>query len=278
MADYASILGGNPADTLPGDTVGRDQDAYYRIEAADVFLDRFNSSGDSLVDATINSSGIRVELGSGSDSVFAGMGDDSVWGGAGMDTLWGGEGDNTISGAAGDDLVVSGAGNDSLLGGTGMDTILAGAGNDYVSGGSGNDSLRGEAGNDTIVGGSGDDFLHGQDGNDMLAGGSGNDELMGGAGDDTLFGGTGADVFAFDSGFGQDVISDFGPGDRINLATNLNGTGIASAADVRSMVTGGTTETGSKFTLITIGTDTIRLEKVDHNEFVAQIDVWVKVG
>ena len=52
----------------------------------------------------------------------------------------------------------------------------------------------------------------------MLVGGSGQDELMGGAGDDTLFGGTGGDVFAFDEGFGQDVIRDFGPGDRINLA------------------------------------------------------------
>jgi Ca2+-binding RTX toxin-like protein len=280
MADYASIIGGNPADTLQGDSVGRNQDAYYHIEAADVFIDRFGSSGDSIIDAIGNPNAVRVELGSGTDTVFGGSGSDSVWTGAGDDIAWGGEGNDTVSGASGNDSIESGAGRDSLLGGSGDDTMHAGNGNDYLSGGSGADSLRGDNGDDTVLGGSGDDSLYGQAGSDYMLGGSGADLLMGGAGDDTMFGGTGADVFAFDSGFGQDVISDFGPGDQINLARNLNNTGIAAPADLvtMGMVSGGTTATGTKFTVITIGTDTIRLEKVDHTDFINQIATHVHVG
>ncbi len=217
MTGYASIIGGNPTETLPISSVGSALNAYYRIEAADVFIDRFASSGDSIIDAIGNTNPVRVELGSGTDTIFTGSGSDSIW---------------------------AGAGNDSLLGGAG------------------------------------DDSLYGQDGDDYLVGGSGADLLMGGAGDDTLFGGSGGDVFAFDNGFGQDVISDFGPGDRINLAADLNNTGIATAADLvtNGMVTGGTTAAGTKFTVITIGSDTITLERVDHNDFINQIGTWVKVG
>ncbi len=280
MADYASIIGGNPTDTLPGDSVGRNQDAYYHIEAADVFIDRFGSSGDSIIDAIANPNPVRADLGSGEDTVFGGTGSDSVWSGAGDDVVWTGGGNNTVSGASGNDSIESGAGSDSLLGGSGNDTMYAGSGDDYLSGGAGADSLRGDAGNDTVLGGSGNDSLYGQDGDDYLVGGSGADLLMGGAGDDVMFGGSGGDVFAFDNGFGQDVISDFGPGDRINLASGLNNTGISSAADLvtKGMVTGGTTDAGTKFTVITVGTDTIRLERMDHNDFINQIATWVKVG
>ena len=280
MSDYASILGGNPADTLLGDAVGSNQDAYYRIEAADVFLDRFASSGDSIVDAGGNANPVRIELGSGTDTVFGGSGSDTVWAGAGNDVVWTGGGNNTVSGASGHDSIESGSGSDSLLGVSGDDTIHASLGDDYVSGGAGADSQRGDAGDDTLLGGSGADSLYGQDGADMLVGGSGADLLMGGAGDDTLFGGSGGDIFAFDSGFGHDVISDFGPGDQINLGDYVKDLGVTSAADLvtKGMVTGGTTAAGTKFTVITVGTDTITLEKVDHADFINQIGTWVKVG
>ena len=123
----------------------------------------------------------------------------------------------------------------------------------------------------------GDDSLYGQDGDDLLVGGSGADELLGGAGNDTLFGGSGGDVFAFDDGFGQDVISDFRAGDQINLAADLNGSGIENAADVIPLVSGGTTASGTTFTLITIGPtpsgwrrSTRRLRRPDRD--------WVQVG
>ena len=298
MADYASIMGGAAPHNVIGqkfedlDAVGRNWDAYYHLDSTNVFLDRFGSSGNSLVDARGNTGGANLELGSGSDTVTGGTGNDSIWAGAGNDTVMGGRGDdtapggpdgsNTVSGGSGNDLLVGGAGNDSLSGGVGDDTVRAGLGDDYVVGGAGADSLRGDAGDDSLFGGSGDDLLYGQDGADMLVGGTGADLLMGGAGDDALFGGSGRDVFAFDSGFGQDVISDFGPGDRINLAAHLNGTTIQDAKDLLTAdgvaITGGTTAAGTKFTVIAIGGDTIRLEKMDHNEFISQITTWVKVG
>ena len=43
------------------------------------------------------------------------------------------------------------------------------------------------------------------------------------------------------------------------------------------MVTGGTTAAGTKFTVITVGNDTIRLEKVDHTDFISNINDWVQV-
>src|SRR5215217_9655553 len=128
MTDYASIIGGNPDDTLPGDSVGRNADAYYHIEAANVFVDRFGSSGDSIIDAIANPNPVRVELGSGEDTVFGGGGSDSMWAGAGDDVVWTGGGNNTVSGGSGSDSVEAGTGKDSLLGGSGDDTLHAGAG------------------------------------------------------------------------------------------------------------------------------------------------------
>lgn len=279
MSYSASLLGGN-GDTLSGEAIGPDDDAYYRIDASDVFVDRFDSTGDSVVDATGNPNAIRVELGSGTDTVYGGSGSDTVWAGGGNDIVRPGDGSNTVSGAAGNDSIEAGSGADSLLGGSGADTLHAGAGNDYVAGGSGADSIRGEAGNDSLFGGSGADSLYGQDGDDLLVGGSGADLLIGGAGNDSMVGGSGGDVFAFDNGFGQDVISDFSAGDQLNLAADLNGTGITTAQDLvdNGMITGGTTASGTQYTLITIGTDTIRLEKVDSADFISDIDTWVKVG
>lgn len=280
MADYASLLGGNADDTLLPGSVRPNEDAYYHLDSENVFLDRSGGSGDSLVDAIDNFDAVRVELGSGTDTVFGGTGGDRVWTGAGTDVVWSGNGNDTVSGASGADSIMGGGGGDSLLGGSGGDSVLGGSGNDYLSGGAGADLLRGEDGNDTVLGGSGDDSLYGQNGNDYMVGGSGADLLMGGAGADSLFGGSGRDVFAFDDGFGRDVISDFRPGDQINLASNLNGTGIGSAEDLvrLNMVSGGTTDAGTKFTLITIGNDTIRLENTDSADFIDQINSWVKVG
>lgn len=386
MSDFASIMGGAPDSmlgrTVPPDEVAPDWDAYYSIQSENVFLDRFDTSGASVVDARGNYSGVRVEAGSGADTIHGGTGNDIIQAGAGNDVVlgggeinhasmiakligdrlfafasggdlfgafgsspilasaghnpravWGGNdiigdsgwgrlqasasdgivsggsetnhlsaiakligdrlfavtygnalfdaGDNNgISGDAGRDLLVGGRGKDTISGGMDQDTIRSGAGDDHITGGSGADSIRGGCGNDSMFGDSDDDFLHGEDGSDMLDGGGGRDELTGGAGNDILAGGSGGAVFAFDTGFGRDVISDFRGGDQINLAADLNGTGIASPHDLvaMGMVSGGITAAGAKFTVLTIGTDTIRLEKVDHTDFINQIGTWVHVG
>ena len=76
----------------------------------------------------------------------------------------------------------------------------------------------GTSGNDLIFGALGNDQLTGGSGNDRLLGGAGADILIGGNGTDTLTGGAGNDIFKYDArGFGADVITDFGTGDRIDL-------------------------------------------------------------
>lgn len=62
-------------------------------------------------------------------------------------------------------------------------------------------------------------LLRGRNGDDALRGGTGDDVLVGGRGNDVLTGGGGRDVFRFEGrGFGWDRITDFGEGDRIDLA------------------------------------------------------------
>ena len=125
---------------------------------------------------------------------------------------------NTTTGAGGNDMLYGYAGPDLLQG---LD------GNDNLSGNIGNDVLEGGTGNDTLEGWFGDDVLDGGDGNDILTdttyqGGGGQDVLRGGRGDDTLNGGDGNDTYIFNSGDGQDAITEsIGGVDRIQLGSGI---------------------------------------------------------
>ncbi|MBX6745840.1 MAG: calcium-binding protein [Acetobacteraceae bacterium] len=272
--DYASPLGGGEEvglDDLPANT-----DGYYKIISTEVF-ERTDASN-NLVDATESEHNVEIHMGSGSDTVVTGTHDDTVHSGAGDDAVDAGGGNNLVSGGQGQDNITAGDGQNTMFGGSGQDTIgTEGSGDNFINGGSGNDLLFGGAGNDTISGGSGDDLLNGGAGNDVLTGGSGNDVLIGGMGDDTLTGGSGSDVFYFDSNFGHDVITDLGKSDQIQLQANLNGSGISSVDDVAAHVTGGVGAGGVKYTLITIGTDTIKIQGVDKDDFLHNISTWVKI-
>ena len=70
-------------------------------------------------------------------------------------------------------------------------------------------SVVGSKQGDLIAAGVNNDRVFAYDGDDTVWGGSGDDYIDGGRGDDMLFGGPGGDVFAFRSGDGNDVISDF---------------------------------------------------------------------
>jgi Ca2+-binding RTX toxin-like protein len=75
-----------------------------------------------------------------------------------------------------------------------------------------NGDLSGGTGNDTLLTGAGDNNLFGDTGDDILSGG---------AGADTLTGGAGRDSFRFETGFGNDIVTDFQTGsahDYIDVA------------------------------------------------------------
>jgi hypothetical protein len=108
--------------------------------------------------------------------------------------------------------------------------LIGGGGNDTVVGGSGIGLLFGMDGNDTVRAGSGNSYLYGGDGNDRLEDGAGSNYLKGGVG---------ADVFSFTTANGgHDVVDDFAKGsDRIEIKSNLNGSGITTAAQVVAAAT-----------------------------------------
>ena len=128
-------------------------------------------------------------------------------------------------------------GDDEINGSGGADTLSGRDGNDAVSGAGGDDDVNGNIGNDLVFGDGGNDTMFGGQGNDTMDGGDGEDRLDGNLGDDLLFGASGADRFAIASGGGDDRIGDFAPGlDKIEIQTNLNGTGIGSFAALQGRI------------------------------------------
>lgn len=289
MGDFASVIGSGPIvglDEVPGNL-----DGYYHIVSANIDLDLSDHTGSNIIDAAESDFDTGVTAGSGNDYMMGGFGDDTLEGGKGSDSLFGNDGDDILTGGNGTDLLHGGvgddtingdAGNDTIYGEAGSDLISGGKGDDVVDGGKGDDTLNGDAGDDTMWGGTGDDDLYGSDGDDWLFGstgadrldgGKGNDVLYGGEGDDTLIGGLGNDTFVFESNFGEDVISDFvGGKDQIWLQANINNSGITNPMDLENYVTG-----NNNSTVITIGEDSIRLEGVGKDDFLAHLNQWVKI-
>jgi serralysin len=159
-------------------------------------------------------------------------------------------GDDTLDGGNGNDAILGLAGNDILDGASGNDVLDGGGGDDTMTGGNGNDMLFGSVGIDTLMGGKGDDSLDGGAGNDVLDGGKGEDTVNGGTGDDDLTGGSGPDLFVFNAGFGDDNITDFGNGDRIQFDSEVFATPQA--------VLNASQQVGDD-TVITAGTNTVTL-------------------
>jgi serralysin len=213
-------------------------DEIYGGEGADRLI------GGSGNDTIVGGGGVDTLLGWDGDDVFEAGEGDSIEGGDGADRiLWAG-GSGVISGGPGSDAVIAGGdlrgvsltsvealealaplrllasqitGFGSLRGA--IDVTVSGRG-DLTGRVSGAVTLRGESGADTLIGASGDDLILGGDGADSLTGAAGADTLVGGAGVDVLVGGAGADVFVFagDLGVGEDRITDFATGDRIDLS------------------------------------------------------------
>jgi len=200
-----------------------------------------NDGNDSIIN-TGSMSG-RTMLGRGDDHYdgTAGTHSGSIEGGAGNDVLLGGAGAENFFGDGGGDLIVAGGGDDYVDGGPGSDLLDGGDGFDTLSyleslgsvsldmetgiattitevdyfrhfeqviGSRGNDMISGSSLGDVLLGAGGDDVIDGRFGDDVILGNKGNDILTGGAGNDR---------FLFESGDGRDQITDFGPGDRIEI-------------------------------------------------------------
>lgn len=118
-------------------------------------------------------------------------------------------------------VTLKAAGGDSML-------SVVGQGTATLIGGSG--------GTDLLFGGSGPTTLIAGTGNDYLFAGKGATTFIDNAGNDYMKGGPTADTFTFtDVNSGHDVIVGFKAGeDVLKIASNLNGNGITSAADLVS--------------------------------------------
>jgi predicted extracellular nuclease len=205
--------GGEDNDRLSGDG---DDDSLYGGLGNDTLL-----GGDGS-DQMFGGQGNDYHEGQfGNDRIWDDLGNDTLNGGTGDDTMDGGEDNDQLYGNDDNDSLYGGLGDDSLFGGEGADQMFGGQGDDYQEGqfgddriwdDLGNDTLNGGTGNDTMDGGEDNDVLYGNADNDSLFGNIGNDTLWGNAGNDTLTGGDGADVFAFDAGFGTDLVADFQDG------------------------------------------------------------------
>jgi hypothetical protein len=82
-------------------------------------------------------------------------------------------------------------------------------------------TINGDKNANRITGTAFRDHIYGNGGDDVIDGGGGNDLITGGAGNDTLTGGAGGDTFRYHDGDGNDVITDFKPGeDKLDFLIN----------------------------------------------------------
>ena len=282
MADYASLIGGT-SDSPIGAANPNDAVAYF-WNTGSGFVD-MGAQGDQWTSGA-GAGPVTVAGGDGDDTIVStGQVADLLSGQNGNDTILAstnntlpGGANSTVTGGSGNDSIVGTSGDNLLDGGIGNDTMLGGSGADRMNGSDGSDLVAGEAGNDTMFGGSGDDTLFGGTGADYLSGASGEDFLSGDAGNDTLYGGSGNDTFFFDDNFGLDVIKDFTVGDTIEITSNINGLPVSQPTDLRAYLSGGTDpNTAQPYTLLTLGTDVIRIDNMDSATFSANIGTYIKI-
>jgi Ca2+-binding RTX toxin-like protein len=159
--------------------------------------------------------------GSGNDVLSGHNGANSFWGGDGADTIDAKGGDDFVHGGMGADTLIGGGGNDTLsyAGSTTWGVIVYLDTQTATSGDAQGDTISGF---ENAEGGELGDYLVGSSAANRLSGFGGNDTLIGGTGDDILAGGSGNDTFVYTVGDGQDTITDFvagdASGDRIKLS------------------------------------------------------------
>ena len=243
-ANIEKAEGSNGADTITGNTLAN---TLFGMSGADLLY------GGDASDTVYGGTGIVSPV-DGDDQLFGQGGSDYLYGNGGNDSIYGGTGiadsgdaADTIYGGGGSDAVYGNGGSDSLSGGgSAVDpNDLA----DTVYGGGGADTIYGNGGADSLFGGGSEvdpndaaDLIYAGVDNDYVLGNGGNDTIYGNEGNDTMHAGVGNDVYAFDNNTGADMILLFDnpgatAGDSIQLLSNLNGSGITSAAIALTRVT-----------------------------------------
>jgi Ca2+-binding RTX toxin-like protein len=199
--------------------------------AATVSLRNGTASSTQIGSDILTRSGLVSHI----ENVTGGSGDDNLGGDASDNTLIGGAGKDVLNGLTGADTMVGGLGDDNFFVdnagdsvvenfGEGIDTVMVTL-TSYTLGanvenlrfiGTGNTPFTGTGNtlDNMMAAGAGvtaSVTLDGGAGNDNLFGGTPDDVLIGGLGNDTFTGGGGKDVFKYlASGFGNDIITDFG--------------------------------------------------------------------
>ena len=219
-------------------------------------VDISDSTGNSTVDASDLTSAIRVESGSGNDTLSGGSqadnigggdGNDTITGGAGADSLTGGAGADTLTGGAGEDQYNIDAGADDITDfGVGVDkvditagaTLAAAVTADYTAGAAG-DIDNAAAAADAVFTVADDVNFDASAATDTtngitvtaadnaaasaLVGTDQDDVITGGAGNDTIDGSAGADIIT--GGAGADDLTGGGGADEFVLSDLVTGAG-----------------------------------------------------
>ncbi len=226
-SSVASLLSGNFVTVWQDETtdgfsgrISREQSEITRFSTGDALANTI--IGDSLDDVIVGNAGNDwLEGRGGNDWIYGGDGNDHIVAGNGaIDVSVGNAGADKIFGQGGFDYIYGYADNDLLYGGDDTDVVYGGEGNDLLMGNTGTDWLYGENGNDSIFG---------EDDADLIFGGAGNDFIKAGTGNDWTWGGSEADQFAFDDGWGVDIIYDFEDGID---SLDLSGTSASGFADI----------------------------------------------
>lgn len=272
-AAVATINGGDGNDTLTGSING---DTLNGENGADTL---FGQDGNDTLSGGQNNDVLWG--GADNDTLNGNNGSDVLNGGTGNDKLFGNGGDDVLKGSTGDDTLSGNAGADQLIGGGGRDILLIDDADTVIDGGNGYDRViitnastnmnfdLGAANVEQVWGNNTAEILDGSTaasfvkifgggGNDTITGSAAGDRLYGEAGNDMLTGGGGNDRFFFDTGWGDDTISDFTQGsDKLDMRA-------AGVSDISEL--GPVNDSGDA--LLTFGGNTIRLTGVDATTLV----------